>query len=172
MTIALFTNVLLNCLLNINLVLTVFYRISHLMTSVGDRLRFCSYSGTECHVKTSRQSKPPIWGSPELPRYWNVFQSITSITGQTTALGSSFILQNRETGAWRLVHWLVNWLNRWTEWWKDRWMIFLVEWMHTWINRCLLEWIVGQNDKWIKFSFFLIECMDGWMSRWMDILPV
>lgn len=68
---------------------------THLMTSVDERRRFCSYSGTACHVKTSRQSKPPIWGSPELPKYWNVFQSITSMTGHTTAFGSSLILEEK-----------------------------------------------------------------------------
>lgn len=65
----------------------------NLMTSMGDRMRILSLSGTTCHVNTSLQSKPPIWGSLGLPRYSNVFQSITSITGHTTADSSSWILQ-------------------------------------------------------------------------------
>ncbi|TNN85799.1 hypothetical protein EYF80_004046 [Liparis tanakae] len=48
-----------------------------------------------CQVKTNRQSKPPIWGSPEFPKYWKVFQSITSMTGHTTADGSSLILEKK-----------------------------------------------------------------------------
>lgn len=64
-----------------------------LITSIGDRINFRSRWGTTCHVNTSRQSKPPIWGSPELPRYSKVFQSITSITGHTTADSFSWILQ-------------------------------------------------------------------------------
>ncbi len=65
------------------------------MTSVGERRRFCSYSGTGCQVNTNRQSNPPICGSPEFPKYWKVFQSITSMTGHTTAEGSSLILEER-----------------------------------------------------------------------------
>lgn len=63
------------------------------MTSIGDRINSRSRWGTTCHVNTSRQSKPPIWGSPELPRYSKVFQSMTSITGHTTADSFSWILQ-------------------------------------------------------------------------------
>lgn len=68
-----------------------------LMTSTGDRIRILSRSGTVCHVNTSLQSKPPIWGSPEFPRYSKVFQSITSITGHTTADSSSWILKAPKT---------------------------------------------------------------------------
>jgi len=76
---------------------------THLMTSTGDWRRFCSYSGIACQVKTNRQSKPPIWGSPEFPKYWKVFQSITSITGHTTADGSSLILEKKwEKSCWHL----------------------------------------------------------------------
>lgn len=71
--------------------------ISDLMTSMGDRIRILSLVGTTCHVNTSLQSKPPIWGSPEFPRYSKVFQSITSITGHTTADSSSWILQTPRT---------------------------------------------------------------------------
>ena len=67
------------------------------MTSIGDRIRIRSLWGTTCHVNTSLQSKPPIWGSPEFPMYSKVFQSITSITGHTTADSSSWILQTPRT---------------------------------------------------------------------------
>lgn len=74
---------------------------THLMTSVDERRRFCSCSGTVCQVNTNRQSNPPIWGSPEFPKYWKVFQSITSMTGHTTADGSSLILEeSREKDCW------------------------------------------------------------------------
>lgn len=64
----------------------------NLITSILDFLRFCSLSGVVCHVKTNLQSNPPICGSPAFPKYSNVFQSITSITGHTTADSSSAIL--------------------------------------------------------------------------------